>query len=410
MHTIAPKPSRLRLQFGLRTALVLMTVAAVGVALWTRWPYAVDEKVAQKLWREGAVNPLTNRSAQVIATHESAYYRRLLGGDRLRHGASRLFVSDQPGARKLLVERHFREGVLHGEYREFYTSGAPRCSGEYNRGRKHGPWLLLGQPEREQANSDYRRTQNWNFGVPHGTWQWEDGYRTVYLRVTYNQGRVKTIDGESVVDWLEEICRHLPGGRIADRWRVFHRHQANGGYPEWMQDPLERWPSLDLEIDPRLPVLPADRSVQVVRSVPYAVSLASDLHRTGRAATRRFNVLYITDPQHLGPEHDQTGVSVLAPQPGSRVATLFENNVKLRGNEFHFNFRQALRYMEDSVGLPVDDSLLTGTLNPRDEDRAWIPLGSNGDEHNVRDLLGLALHRARCKCELVKDVLVITRQ
>lgn len=403
---LPPQPRRLRMQFGLRTAIVLMTLAAIGVAMWTRWPYAVEEKIAQPLWREGSVNALTNRNATLIAQREAAYYRRLLGGDRVRQGESQLFLANDERA----VKRHFREGVLHGVYREWYSSGAPRCAGSYNLGRKHGPWLFLGQPTRDQAHSDYRRTQNWHLGVPHGEWKWEDGYGTVYLHVMYDTGRVKTIDGESVVDYLDDICRQLPSGAIFDRWRQFQRFQAHGGYPDWMLDPLSPSPSIEIEYDPRLPPLKSDGEPNLLRSIPYAVAFASDLRNTRRAATRRYNCLYITLPELLEPKHDLTGVGSLEPGSDSLVALMFAKNVELSSRETNFNFRQALHYFEHEIGLPIDDSALDGTLEPRDEDRSWAPLGWYKVEHNVRDLLGLALHRARCRCELMDGVLVIKRQ
>jgi hypothetical protein len=149
------------MQFGLRTVLVLMTLAAIGVAMWTRWPYAVEEQVAQQLWDEAGWRhrSLTGLglSNAVIAERETAYYRRLLGGQRVRHGESQLFLANG----KRVVQRHYSEGVLHGEYREWYaTTGGIRSEGQYNRGRKHGPWLVLGRAKREEADSDYRRTQH----------------------------------------------------------------------------------------------------------------------------------------------------------------------------------------------------------------------------------------------------------
>jgi hypothetical protein len=408
----APLPQRrwLRLQFGMRSMLVLMTLAAIGVAMWTRWPYAVEEQVAQRLWDEaGWRHPQISGfglSNTVIAEREAAYYRRLLGGQRVRHGESLLSLRN--GTR--MVQRHFREGVLHGEYREWYATGGLRCAGQYNRGRKHGKWLWLGKAKREEAASDYRRTQNWNLGVPHGQWKWEDAYGTLYLDVMYDTGRVTMINGQPVIDYLDEICRTLPSGSIGDRWRLFHRHQANGGYPEWMKDPHERWPSIDIEHDSRLPPLIADHELRKIGAVPFAISLAAELQQDGRAATRRFNALFITLPEWIAAEHDLTGVSSLEPEPGSLVATLFPTNIDLESNEIHFNFRQALHYLQHRVHLPIDDTALNGTLEPRDEDRAWIGLGWNNNEHNVRDLLGLALHRARCRCELIDGVLVIKRQ
>jgi hypothetical protein len=403
---LPPKPRRLRLQFGLRTALVLMTLAAVGVALWTRWPYAAEQRLNIKVWHEAVATPLTDKRGNVIVSRESAFYRRVLGGERIQHGESRIFLDTG----QLIVKRMFREGRLHGEYREFYTTGTPRCEGEVIRGGKDGKWLFLGQPKHDQANSDYRLTQHWNLGVPHGDWRWEDGYGTIYLRVTYDQGRVTTIDGEPVIDYLDDICRKLPRGPIADRWRAFHQYEANGGYPEWMDGPSAGMPNVKVESDPRLPRLPPDDPRQRIRSVPYAVSLAADLNRKKWAATRRFNCLYITSPDRLGPEHDPTGVSTINPEPGSLLDTLFAKNVKLSGKELNFNLRQALNYFDRELGLPIDVSALAGTLEPRDEDRSWASLGWWGEEHNIRDLFGLALHRARCRCELVRGVLVIKRQ
>lgn len=409
----APLPQRrwLRLQFGLRSALVLMTLAAIGVAMWTRWPYAVDEKVAQTLWLEvvgrrpgyatGAYNTWT-----ITATRESAHYRRLLGGQRVRHGESQLFVTN--GDR--VVQRHFRDGILHGDYREWYATGGPRTEGQYNRGRKHGQWLLLARAKLEEAANDYRRTQNWNLGVPHGEWKWEDGYGTVYLHVLYDTGRVTAINGEPVTDYFDDICRSLPTGPIPDHWRVFHRYQAQGGYPDWMGDPLAPVPSIRTEYDPRLPKVQHERDPNLPWEIPYAVSLAIKLRETNCAATRRFDCLYITRPELLAPEHDLTGVSSLLPPLDTVAGVLLAKNIKVTGNEINYNFRQALLHLQNQVGLPIDVSALDGTLEPRDEDRSWITLGWNSGEHNVRDLLGLALHRARCRCELINGVLVIKRQ
>ena len=108
-----------RLQWSLRTLLLLITLASIPAGVATRWPYEVVEKRRDLLWRQSFPTGFTDKQGNLSSTEERANYRGLFTQYRVRHGKSELVIYNR-SERLRLVERHYRNGVLHGSYREFY--------------------------------------------------------------------------------------------------------------------------------------------------------------------------------------------------------------------------------------------------------------------------------------------------
>lgn len=409
-----PWPRIFRLQWSLRTLLVLITLAAGSVAVVTRWPYQLSEQRQELLWHEGKQSPLASNDGTVRSSEELATYRGLIPQYRLRHGKSELFGNNKYSCNRLrIVERHYQGGALHGEYREFYTSGQVRTQGEYRFGHKHGQWLNYREQKHYAASNDYLLTQHWEVGKPHGLWQWENGYGEVALTAKYDRGKVLEVNGEAVIDWLKRLAEVLPADSLNVEWRrkllesgdatnVDFRPMAHSTH--WLSDQ-------DIEQEARFRSLDDAVYYPTVDRVPREVRFAHALHVMKMAFTVRHNMVFLTTPDRIGPEHDPTGVSQLKLSAGSllehSLAAEIEFNAWGNGQR---NGRQALEYLQRDCRVPLDDSALHGTLEPRDEDRVWDRLADGKTSHRVRDLLGITLYRMRCRCDLVEGQLVITRQ
>lgn len=399
--------SSLRLQFSLKWLLIGLTAAAVGVAIWARWPFAVETKFETSLWLEGAERTERGSVARMRSSREVAYYHRLLGGKQVQHGTSELFGESG----KRLVLRTYREGVLHGEYREWYSGGQERSKGTYFRGWKDGEWEFLRQPRFAHTKDNFRNVQTWQRGIPQGEWRWEDGNGKVHLRALYERGRVTHVNEVAVIDWIDRICRDLPPGPLNDDWREFHRSHANPGYPEWMRDSHARVVSFAIEYDhdlkPAIP--PAD--LRKFQNIPLAVELAWELHQTGRAAARRYNCLFITTPDRANSAFDPTGVAQLRPEPGSELDRMLARETENHddppsGHKYYTNFSSldVLEHLKQKIGLPLDEGTKLQRMGLSMQ-AAW-----NGERCLVRDLLGRALHNGHCRCEIQDSKIVILPQ
>lgn len=407
-------PRILRLQWSLRTLLVAITLAAGCVAVVTRWPLVISQRRQEFLWREGTLSPLATKEGDVSSTTERATYRGLIPQYRVRHGKSELFAYSRGSLNRLrVVERHYASSVLHGEYREFFTSSQLRTEGEYHFGRKHGKWLNYREQQHFAANNDYLLTERWEQGVPHGPWQWENAYGDVSLTAKYDHGRVAEVNGEPVIDWLHRLARTLPPESLNAEWRRKLQETGNATNIDfrpmvhsthWLADEC-------IDAENRFRSLDDDVYYPLVDRVPREVRFAHALHVMKLALTVRHNMVFLTTPDRIGPEHDPTGVSQLKIPEGSLLEQSLAAELELdRWNAGQRNGRQVLEFLGKDCRVPLDDSALRGTLEPRDEDRVWIRLADGRTSHRVRDLLGITLFRMRCRCDLVEGQLVITRQ
>lgn len=398
-----------KLQWSLRTLLIGMTLAAIGVTVWTRWPYEVTEPTRQLLWKESAVPGVSDQYGDLYSFQEQAHYRGVLAQYRVKHGKSELFLFNK--AR--VVEQHFRNGVLHGEYREFYSDGRLRTEGEYRSGFKQGRWLNYLRQKQDAARLDYLLTQHWHLGKPHGLWQWEDGYGQMHLSANYEQGRVTQVNGAPVTDWQHAVMQLLPQRSLAEpfRERFAKLGETTGSDFDPSYLPSHWYDNQYFELETPFPKLDPDVYYPLVNRVPQEVHLAHVLDVTGLALTVRHGCVFLTTPDRIGAEHDPTGVSQLEVVPDTLLAKSLAAEVEFgKYTELHWNVRQALDHLRRECGVPLDDSALHNTLQPRDEDRPWIRLSRKEGKHRVRDLLGLALFRGRYKCALEQGRLVISRQ
>lgn len=167
LHWFAPR-------FSLRMLLLVVTVAAIGSAVWWRWP----------------VMRTTTVRKDSYLYEETFTYHRGLWGNLIRHGVHRTTVDGE-----VKLEEHYREGLLHGPQR--ISRRELLVTGEYFLGEKHGTWKYESRPEpilhllpatyddpfggppihkpasqTRTAAEIYRGVEHWNRGKRDGLFQW----------------------------------------------------------------------------------------------------------------------------------------------------------------------------------------------------------------------------------------------
>jgi len=100
----------------------------------------------------------------------------------------------------------WREGLLHGTYREYHENGELQEKGEYNNGRLQGPFaswygnkqqrlkltyhqdILDGLAQEWYENGTLKTEGQWQKGVREGLWKWHDRYGDELFEIEYNKG------------------------------------------------------------------------------------------------------------------------------------------------------------------------------------------------------------------------------
>ena len=116
--TSTTKPSRrwFAPRFSLRMLILIVTAAAVGSAVWWRWPVT-----------QTTVKKLGSREFR-----ETSTYHRGIWGNLIKHGVHRTTIDGE-----LDLEEHYGEGVRHGPYQK---AGYAPAKGQYAVGKRHGLW------------------------------------------------------------------------------------------------------------------------------------------------------------------------------------------------------------------------------------------------------------------------------
>src|SRR5688572_6378681 len=130
----APKSRRRFLpQFSLRALLVVVTLSAIGTALWYRWP--IEETVDLA---EDPLELVVGTRMKEFPSREVRTVRRAWGGELIRHGPTRQYNFQG----KLLSETIWQENRKHGLSHTWRPDGTLRAEGMYFNDLKDGEWWV----------------------------------------------------------------------------------------------------------------------------------------------------------------------------------------------------------------------------------------------------------------------------
>ena len=268
----------LRLQFSLRSLLVLTALIGIGIAVY-RWPWVVTKIEAQSdlnvyfgtfgrsnevlvcregRWESNWLAPMVLDSS-FPATDEhrtTTIYRRGWNGAHLKNGREEVHVRNGDHWR-LLIHRDYVDGDLrrlkiydnggaakhsegrlngepHGSFRGLHSFYKP-AAGHYVRGKKVGIWSssyrLLGEKIDLQQSFDNNRV--------HGEWVWKTPQGRVLQTALFDQGRLVEWNADPVQPALQTLLQQssLPG-ETRSRWlqpaqELFDAQSKEGDFVLW---------------------------------------------------------------------------------------------------------------------------------------------------------------------------------
>jgi hypothetical protein len=259
-----PTQRRWRPQFSPRSVLMLMTLCAIGAWYWCQRPYRVERTRGPTEYATFLPRPVHSSYPRVQGGREVEYVRRLWGGKTVRQGVRR----DFDGSDKLVVVENYRNGQLHGQFAEYFSTGEPRRRETYVQGRLHGTsgewdrhgskifegnyehgarhgrfqqwnsngalsveaffdhdqpaakwtWHPIDVLARQSGNNAYKAhtiTGQWRARRPDALWEWRDAKGGLYLTASFGGSSPAAITlpsnlGPRVIEALIERCRERP--------------------------------------------------------------------------------------------------------------------------------------------------------------------------------------------------------
>jgi antitoxin component YwqK of YwqJK toxin-antitoxin module len=133
------------------------------------------------------------------------YHYYVEDGKKVLHGDYREFSTSG----ELLKKFHYERGVLDGDAEEFYSSGRRKWSGRFFEGRRVGRWIFRGKDGRKKIEGDFGPDGRIRFIKhfhPNGR---------IKKKEIYREGRIAKIlswnmRGERQPDQLPEAVRYAP--------------------------------------------------------------------------------------------------------------------------------------------------------------------------------------------------------
>jgi hypothetical protein len=451
----APSLARnwLRPRFSLAALFGLLTVCSLGAWYWYQVPFVVERARHVQYVDENG-----RGSAQVSKGREVEYVRRVWGGDQdtIRHGAWTLF----DGRGKVHSEGHYRNGAKHGQFVNYYVSGAKQQEENYEYGQLHGPtrrWNEAGnlisevhysrdrrdgkffQAHRDGtpsiegayhedvpngqwvwrpafgANDDaqYRTlTGAWSHGVPDGVWTLQDPDGMDVLTMRFADRRLVEAEPGEVDSNLAAL---LARGEIEPPLMLTLFRGADCSFRD--RRLIRVVELLRLKYDSQINLagavagkrakgssLPlADAPVTYERNrVPLIVALGEIGRPLGLVGDYRYGVLWITTPEQAE-DADPTGVEAIAPPPGSRLASAWES----RGMDLHFvdtPLGDVFSFLALLTEVQIDTSPLQSLPT------ASMPLTLQLRNAPLTDTIGAVLLASGCRASLRGETIVIELQ
>jgi hypothetical protein len=295
---------------------------------------------------------------------------------------------------------------------------------------------------------------SWSHGVPHGKWEWRDATGKTIAQVEFDEGAIVGPHARLLTARLAEAMAKPESNAAPIRERFFApvtgtfsdhlRSSANwlsdamrlpieGDWDELVPAPIEdRPPDGPFEVVPlsddtrllvpideaappsaiRLEVGPAggpdstakDESKLVpladlpvefdVNEMPGIMALVEMLQQHNLVCDYRYGTLWVTTPEIAAVWRDTTGVEQIVPPPGSRLAAEWEKSTEL--NFIQTPLHDVLSILADVHSISIDASQASSP-----------PLTVEVSGVSLKEGLGRVLYRARCKCSLRGDALVV---
>ena len=392
---VAPKPRRRFVpQFSLRALLVVVTVSAIGMAVWYHMP--IEEEV------EYPVTPQLLASLPQndwMPKREVRTVRRGFGKDRVQHGWTRVY--DFAG--RLYRETLWQESQQSGPTREWHK-GVLRHEGMYLNDRKDGVWkMYAGTP------SQVTSIQSWKRGLPHGFWEIYDAKGVGSRKIECWEGAVKQIDGRAVGDPLmararagkiddQRIQREIQYGAMLDFTNVavkdvvVYLQEAHG-------IPIE----VDVRSLERQRISITKPITENLDRIPLSIALVAMLEPVGVAADYRFGVIMICSAEDAKTWRDRTGVEKILPRPDSALARQWEEDVTIDCVEAALP--AVIAQITNQTGIPFDLSPLALGDATQPRRRTSITMNLNGPA--LKNALGILCEQCELHVRQHGDTLVL---
>jgi hypothetical protein len=391
-------------RYSLRLLLVAFTVFAIGFPIWYRWPYqeSLDEATiapadpfaapaAKPAKRTPAAKPA--KLKRIVVTT----WQRQWGGERLKHGPETTYQDGEP-----ILRATYHRGILHGPYETWRRNRMGQAVqydlGQYVQGKKNGEWRQL------DSSGALRQAVQWRDDQL-------DGLAVLYRdkssrQFLFEQGRLIAADGEKVVDRLGEL---VAAGEI-DHPEIAQQLSSLTDI-EFIETPLRdaveflaEKHEIPMVVDPwhADPARPLTNQLQGMQLSWALLTLTAPIDH---ACDYRYGCLWVTSAADAQNWKDPTGVADIVPPKGSQLARSWNEPINV-----------------ETINLPLADvieqqliarlaiTVDVSQIRPKVESEAVFPNTVRLKGLPFKHGLGFLLYKARCRCELRGETLVILPQ
>jgi hypothetical protein len=370
-------------RFSLKMLMLGVTVAAIGSAVWWRWP----------------VTQVTEKKQGSSVTREIFTYHRGLRGNLIKHGVHRITRDG-----KVELEEFYREGLLHGPQHRNTAMGS--FTGEWFLGEKDGTWKY--EPADYLPPEQRRRAEErWNRGKREVIKRWDHTEKLLY-GLEFRNGRL--IGAENCLS-ASLLVQRIAEGTLDDqkpvgksRWRgskggtitdvlfmdvdLEYAETPLGEVIEDLQErfniPLaSRWKPRTIALKQRpepgkKPSPKVEEMPSVVKDIRHAPVTANEkqemllvgfdiiLKRLDLALDYRHGVLCVVDAEGATDWKDTTGVMDLHPAADTLLSKQLDAPAKV-------TYLEPLRDVLRNLAATQEISVKTGSAGDVDAVLAGIP-------------------------------------
>jgi hypothetical protein len=379
LPTTSKKRRRPLLTFSLRFLLLAVTAFAIGFPIWYRWPYEVSD---------------TKRSQNPDVRHTTTWQREW-GGGRTKVAQSRYYK----GKRDLF--QGFRGEMRHGPFEVATYAGTFREVGRYTGGKKDGRW------QRFDSQGKVTEAIPWSLGLLDGEFTRVEGDGRA-RKWTFAKGRLLSVDGATAESYWPAVAaekRSVP----AELKVALDKKVVPSFPPNFQVTPLKDVVDF-LAASHETPVRIDRHHVDETRPITIDCSgtdLYSSLtmiaHEYGMACDVRYGCVWIASPESALHWKDSTGVEALIPPGGSKLSKAWNSDASMMVNGDPFF--DVIERLAELLAVDIDTTAVAPHAK-EDSDRFNVII-STLTLLRYKDVLGLLLDEAHCRCELRGETLVI---
>jgi hypothetical protein len=387
-----------RPQFSLRALLVAFTAFAIGFPLWYRWPIRELKLEYPRVTKQvGArVVEVEDKTAPLVSRTVTTW-RRHWGKGHVKSGPTTVTYF---GERKQVIVTHYENGELHGPF-SLSVENSSKRTGQFEHGQREGLWVTSQLEDGSEAKVP------WHLDRVHGEAEHRAPDGTI-TKMLFDGGRITHLNSEPIssplLDRIEcgdirysQLLRELEG--------EFGSHFLRSvSLAEWWAS-MQDGPYIPLLIHPKV----FDRSIEFNTNDCYGLNLQSALvvstQKVGLDCDYRYGCLWITTQEDARGWRDPTGIDEIWPRAGSVLSIAWNEPVKIW--RFDQTLAEAVSLLCQPRGISFDTSLISATPEEPSRFPVQLYLNINADYRSFRDLLGVLLYTAGCRCKLEGDTLVI---